>query len=81
MFKIIKLVSFSIVLLSLAACGKESEENKCMTREQVLILCIAEGIQVRPEPWQIDSIEIDCERRYGVQTCYKKQNSYFPFDR
>jgi hypothetical protein len=51
-----------------------------MTLEQVMTLCIAEGIELRPEPWQLEFVVIDCERQYRVQQCYKKQERYFPYD-
>lgn len=68
------------LLFMLVGCGKGNETNKCMTLEQVMILCIAEGIQLRPAPHLLWTIELDCERKYRVQQCYKKQDKYFPLD-
>ena len=78
-----KAVNFSLfIFLAVFAigCGKQTKENKCMTLEQVMILCIAEGIQLRPQPNLLWTVELDCERQYRVQQCYTKQGKYFPYD-
>lgn len=76
-------INFTILiglLFIVVGCGKGDEKNKCMTLEQVTILCIAEGIQIRPQPNQLWTVELDCERKYRVQQCYSKQKKYFPLD-
>lgn len=77
------MVKFTFLILALffmISCGDDGKKNTCMTLEQVMILCIAEGIELRPEPWQLWTIELDCQRQYITQQCYKKQESYFPYE-
>lgn len=75
-----KYVIFIALLILITACGKGNEKNKCMTLEQVRALCLAEAITNKdPSPWMVPYHEIDCERLYPVQQCFKKQDRYYTY--
>lgn len=67
-----------IILSLLVSCGK-ADKMGCQTREQIMALCIAEGIQLRPNPMQLNSVKIDCTRQYPVEACYGKGDGHFPY--
>jgi hypothetical protein len=76
-----KTLIISVLFLFLVSCGKNADgKTGCMTRNQILTMCIAEGINLRPNPMQLDSVKIDCNRQYPVEQCFAKQDAYFPYN-
>lgn len=76
-----KPIIFIFVLLLCVACGKQSDENKCMTKAQVQVLCLAEAMTNKdPSPNMVPFYEIDCERLYPVEDCYTKKTRYYTYE-
>ena len=58
-----------LFLILLCSCGG-NESSDCLTREQVLTICLADKIKEDSREWRVEFFKNECSTEYPYEACY-----------